>query len=544
MTDVTRLFSVAGVDYDQWRALARAYTLIDYAAILGAYGHAASRKAARHLLYYVLTWTIIGSGSAFYILLFSDAWLSATIMTTTTAMLVAFIVLAQAGNLIAPDDYEIVGFRPVTSRTYFAVRATALLLQTAEMALFTGYLPVVAYLARSGGSGRQALAAAAAVAVAAITTTLGVTAVYGWLLKWLRPAVLTRYVTYAGVLMLLGLMGLNAAFFMNVMDLGDAGVTFRDAVSLPRHFWILWYPGTWFAAYVEIARGGAGVIAWTAAALSVAAMAGLAMMLGDRLTAGYAVKVAQGFTETQVVVGESGGRWSALRHEARAVALIARAQFRGDLTFQMGVVMMFVMPAILLGAGWLAAAGTDPFVAHEHSGSIFLLTVFAAPSGFLQTFAASPSHQASWLFFTTPADRIRLITATRDIAAAYLIAPITLAIAGLMWFSYHHLGHALLQAGFVGALGYVNLQLAVLFRPSLPFSRPVATGKRPTLPGGIGFLPMMTGAALFIIGGLFAFRSLVSFTVAVLIIGAAIVALDAWTRRRLTAVSRTLMYEG
>jgi hypothetical protein len=339
-------------------------------------------------------------------------------------------------------------------------------------------------------------------------------------------------------------MGMNAAFFMGVVDFGDAGVTFNDAVSLPRHFWMLWYPGTWFAAYVEIARGGAGAVAWTAAGLSLAATGALAMTLGDRLTAGYAVRVAQGATETQAAVGESGSRWSALRHEVRAVALIARAQFRGDLTFQMGVVMMFVMPAVFLGAGWLADAGTDPFVDHGHAGSMFMLAVFAAPSGFLQTFATSPSHQASWLFFTTPADRIRLITATRDVAAASLIAPITAAIAGLMWFSHHHLGHALLQALFVGALGYVNLQLAVLFRPSLPFSRPVATGKRPTLPGGIGFLPMVTGAALFIAAGLFAFRSLLSFAITALVIGATIVALDAWTRRRLAAVSRTLAYEG
>jgi hypothetical protein len=541
---MTRLFSAAGVDYGQWRALARAYTLIDYAAILGAYGHAASVKAARHLLYYVLTWTIIGSGGAFYILMFSDAWLSATIMTTTTAMLVAFIVLAQAGTLVAPDDYEIVGFRPITSRTYFAVRATALLLQTAEMALFTGYLPVVAYLARSGGSWRQALAAVAAVVVAAVTTTLGVTAAYGWLLKWIRPAALTRFVTFSGVLMLLGLMGMNAAFFMGVVHFGDAGITFKDTVSLPRHFWILWYPGTWFAAYVELARGGAGAIAWTAAGLSVAAMGALAVTLGDRLTAGYAVSVAQASTQTQPVVRESGGRWTALRHEARAVALIARAQFRGDLTFQMGVVMMFVMPAIFLGAGWFVDAGTDPFVDRTHVGSIFLLTIFAAPSGFLQTFASSPVHQASWLFFTTPADRIRLITATRDIAAVCLIAPITLAIAALMWFSYHHLGHAVLQALFVGALGYVNLQLAVLFRPSLPFSRPVATGKHPTLPAGIGVIPMLTGSALFIVGGLLAFRSLLSFAITALVIGATIVALEVWTRRRLVKVGRTLMYEG
>jgi hypothetical protein len=539
-----RLFSAAGVDYDQWRALARAYTLIDYAAILGAYGHAASMKAARHLLYYVLTWTIIGSGSALYILLFSDAWLSSTIMTTTTAMLVAFIVLAQAGNLVAPDDYEIVGYRPVTSRTYFAVRATALLLQTAEMALFTGYLPVVAYLARSGGSWQQALAAAVAIAFAAVTTTLGVTTVYGWLFKWLKPAALTRYVTYAGVLMLLGLMGMNAAFFMGVVDLGNAGVTFRDAVTLPRHFWMLWYPGTWFAAYVEIARGGAGAVAWTAAGLSVAAIGALAMTLGDRLTAGYAVRVAQGASETQAVVRESGSRWSALRHEARAVALIARAQFRGDLTFQMGVVMMLVMPAIFLGAGWLADAGTDPFVEHGRTGGMFMLAVFAAPSGFLQTFATSPSHQASWLFFTTPADRIRLITATRDVAAACLIVPITLAIAGLLWFSHHHLGHALLQAGFVGALGYVNLQLSVLFRPSLPFSCPVSAGKRTVLPGGMGFVPMLTGSAIFIVASLVAFRSLTSFAVTALVVSATSVALNAWTRRRLTVRIRSIHYMG
>ena len=49
------LFAAVGVDYVQWRALARAYTQIDYAAILGAYGHEASMKAARHLLFYALT---------------------------------------------------------------------------------------------------------------------------------------------------------------------------------------------------------------------------------------------------------------------------------------------------------------------------------------------------------------------------------------------------------------------------------------------------------------------------------------------------------
>jgi len=539
-----RLFSAAGVDYGQWRALARAYTLIDYAAILGAYGHAASMKAARHLLYYVLTWTIIGSGSALYILLFSDTWLSATIMTTTTSMLVAFVVLAQTGNLIAPDDYEIVGFRPVTSRTYFAVRATALLVQTTEMAVFTGYLPVIAYLWRSGGSWRQPLAAALAIAGTAVTTTLGITAMYGWLLKWLRPAALVRYVTFAGVFVLLGLMGMNGLFFLVVMNIGDAGITFSDTVSLPRTLWILWYPGAWFASYVEIARGGASAIAWTAAVLSVAATGALAMALGDRLTAGYAVRVAQGFADTRVVAGGSGGRWSALRHEARAVTLIALAQFRGDLTFQMGVAMTFVMPAIFLGAGWFADTGTDPFVDHGGAGSIVLLTIFAAPSSFLQTFATSPLHEASWLFFTTPADRARLITATRDIAAVCLIAPIAIAIAGLMWFSHHHLGHALLQAGFVGALGYVNLQLAVLFKPSLPFSRPVATGKRPSLPAGIGFLPMMTGAALFVVSGLFAFRSLTSFAITAVVIAATIVGLEVWTRRRLGVVSRKLAFEG
>jgi hypothetical protein len=202
------------------------------------------------------------------------------------------------------------------------------------------------------------------------------------------------------------------------------------------------------------------------------------------------------------------------------------------------------MPALLLGVGWFTDAGGDPFVERGHLGNVIMLSVFVGPSSFAQTFATSPWHAASWLFFTTPADRVRLITATRDIAAVGLILPITLAVSVLMWLSYHHAGHALMEAGFVGALGYVNLQLSVLFRPSLPFSRPVAVGKRPVMAGGIGFVPMLTGFVLFVAGGIFAFRSLASFAVTSIVVCAISVSLNVWTRRRLAARVGMIQYMG
>src|SRR5262245_57978269 len=79
-TVLKRVLTAAGVDHTQWRALLRAYVMIDYAALLGAHGATATNHAVTQLLV---------TSAAFGVLSVTPA----LIIWNTTDLLVAGIVL-------------------------------------------------------------------------------------------------------------------------------------------------------------------------------------------------------------------------------------------------------------------------------------------------------------------------------------------------------------------------------------------------------------------------------------------------------------------
>ena len=57
-----------------------------------------------------------------------NAFLYSFMFLAYSMVMVAFIVLSEFGaTIISPDDYEILGHRPIASRTYFAVKLSNLL---------------------------------------------------------------------------------------------------------------------------------------------------------------------------------------------------------------------------------------------------------------------------------------------------------------------------------------------------------------------------------------------------------------------------------
>ena len=76
-----RLFDAAGVDYVQWRALMRAYTLTDFGALLGAYG---STEALRSIVLLALTCACFAMAGGVAVLMARDPLLAEIVMATTT----------------------------------------------------------------------------------------------------------------------------------------------------------------------------------------------------------------------------------------------------------------------------------------------------------------------------------------------------------------------------------------------------------------------------------------------------------------------------
>ena len=74
-----RIFRAAGIDYQQFRALVRAYVWLDYAALFGAYGPAEQQRMAIRL---ALAWgfmSLLGLGLAGMITVARDPFLAAVL---------------------------------------------------------------------------------------------------------------------------------------------------------------------------------------------------------------------------------------------------------------------------------------------------------------------------------------------------------------------------------------------------------------------------------------------------------------------------------
>ena len=540
---MNRFFATLGVDYIQWRALMRAYIWLDYAALFGAYGPHEAQQAVRQL---VVMWSFLsGTGlmTALIVWAARDLFLAATGVVTIAMLWAALLVAAQPASLAAPEDLAIVGFRPVSSRTYFAVRFSALLAMVLETTAIFGLLPVVAFMTRRDGTVLLGLAAAAAMLGVSLAITAGAVALYGWLIRIMSPAKLTRALGYAGGA--IGLLGTAAMLFaVHRMAESTTPFAFLDH-PLPRDLRTMWFPGAWFASYVPIAAGRAGRPEYTAALASVGLVLVLSTFLRGRMSFDYATRLADVATSTEAVRSATTTRaWAWLRGENRAIALIIAAHLRGDMTFQLSLAS-----SVLLGV-MIAAGSTgfrmpgDPFVdvRHGRDTATPLLALVMIPMQLYQNLAITQIEGTWWLYFATPANRTRLVRATREVLAAFVLLPLLLAFGVFFAIAYGDVLHAALHTVFLGAVSYISLQLTILLNPLLPFSRVLVSKRGNPFSIGAMLVVMAISMPVAMLLQFFAYPTVVGRIVGLVVLAALIWLLDVLTGRRVERRAKTFSF--
>src|SRR5262249_21941602 len=112
----------------------------------------------------------------------------------------AMVVLIEFGStLINPDDFQIIGARPVSSRTYFAVKLSNLLFYVGLFTLALNLLPAAVGTFMKGSRAYYPLVHLAAVFLATIFVTGLLAAVYGALLKLFDPERFKDLITYCQI---------------------------------------------------------------------------------------------------------------------------------------------------------------------------------------------------------------------------------------------------------------------------------------------------------------------------------------------------------
>jgi hypothetical protein len=155
----------------------------------------------------------------------------------------------------------------------------------------------------------------------------------------------------------------------------------------------------------------------------------------------------------------------------------------------------------------------------------------------------SEGFRASWVFFASPADRVKIVRASKDVLVAFFLVPYLVVLALVYTYMVGNLWHVAVHLALQGLLGYLVLQVAMLIDPALPFSRPARKG-------GNSIVMLVFLAAMGALSALLnaysstLYASLRSTLTAFAVILLAGIVVDRLTRARVERQTASLEFEG
>ncbi len=539
-----RLFAALDVDFDQWWALTKVALKVDLRASSFMRASRLSRetRAIGALVGQFIFYTLMGGAIAAVVWFTRDLFLSSTIVLTYVMFMVGTAALLDHNAaIISPDDYGILGYRPITSRTYFAARLTNVLVYTTAITTLLAYLPLVVYFLRRGPA--IGFAALIAVYAASSTVALGMVAAYAWLLRTVGPVRLKRALSYVQLVMSFIVYGGYFGMSRMISEKALAGL------ALTKTIWTLLLPSTWFASYLELAARRTTPMEWVPAAASVALLAALIASLSGRLSLTYAERIGAISTTAREAASRtrrSGRAWLFTAGEGRAVALLIRSQFKNDMKFRMSVLAILPLTLIYLFMG-LSRNGTvgDAFVQGQSSMGLRNVTIamLMFPTLLKVSLGRSDAFRASWIFFACPIDRTRMVRAARNVLVTGFLLPYIAVVAVVLSFYTPSVPHLLVHLTVVGLLSLLALQVVTLLEPELPFSRPMQRNRSAPRTFTLMFV-IGVGSVILPLAAPVMYRSVWSIALVLAVLAAASVTLDRLTRLRIESQAEDLEFEG
>lgn len=470
-----------GVDYHQWRALVKTAIRKDFRqstmSTTLSHGRTGKRIFLSLLFFYLLVGflfvpVIVSSASGFF---------SATLLITYTMFMIGGLILVEYNTVVVSlDDFLVLGYRPVSSRTFFFVRLTNILFYVLTFSMLLSLPAIAAFLFANGFQPLTGVAAFVSVFLANTAMSLNMVLFYTYILKKINARRVKN---------LLAILQVGMAFFIyssffvipNLLE----NSKFYTAI-LERAVWILFLPSTWFSSYLPILTGEAVAMDYLLASLSLLMLLSSGYFAVSRLSMHYAESLSE-VTETTAGKKQLPRRFMkpfllfAHAHEERVVSKLIRNQFLYDNKFKMAVLGILPLTIFYLFVGVEKGPLPNPFESYDfamgRSGLLYLL-VFLFPMMLRTYVTQSDDYHASWIFYTTPSDVCRLILSEKNFLMIYFVLPFLFILGVIFYHYFQNLLHVLLHILVLGLLAHFFLQLAFLYSPDLPFSRPNVKGSR------------------------------------------------------------------
>lgn len=481
---IDRLLGAAGVDGIQWRALVRTALRVDMrtgGVMLQSSGRKrAGRHGAGSFVGLLVSFGFMGLFIAAALAFIASRFIGATVLFAYVIFCVGSSLLLEFHSIVlSPDDYRLLGYQPVSSRTFFAARMTSVLVYVWSMTFALGLFPLaVALFAPSWGGLLPALAILLALLVSSTTTAFWAIGFYVLLLRWVPIARLRRTLGYLQLGVMFVLYG---SWFLMPQVLSQ-----RDFVTapLPADGWLLVNPGAWFASYLHMAMGLAQPIHVALAGGTLLLLAASVSMVAGRVSLDYADRLALlAASPSGTAAGPVRARGDGLLAlwfrdgERRALALVVRGLFRHDMKFRLGVLGILPLTIVHLVAGVRHSSVVDPFLEGGASEpQIYYFAVLLFPAMLKQALSNSDAFKASWIFYAAPVDPARLVFAMNEFVLLYFVAPYLLVVGGVLAFFFTHWGHLAILLVTLSLLTHASMLAEACVMPQLPLTQPAKRG--------------------------------------------------------------------
>jgi hypothetical protein len=461
-------------DVRQWRALLR----VSFKIMQRQQSHLSMGKQSRmsNLWMGVLFYGIMGFVFAGAAAAATSAGTAAFILACLISVFISTLVLLEFGStIVSPDDIAVLSMRPISSRTYFAARISAVGVMVLLYATAMSGPAVVAFAWRFGV--HVGLAWLLAAISGSLAAALLMIVIYTGALRHISP---TKIRTVMGYVQLV----LSFTIYGGYAILSEKLVVLMGAAGLPAFAPLL--PQAWFASIVALAAGETSTTHWLGLALSITLLGGLIAAVGGRISLGYAEASAAAVTEgsEKRKKGKASGL-GVLRllrhHEDRAIALLLLRQFRYDVKFKMSVLTIIPLTFLYLYQGMQRGDGiVDPFISTGGFGPSVLLyvAVILFPVILKNEIVRSDMYQASWVFYASPVLRGELILSVRRVITVLFVLPYLGLLTLIFFYFFRHPGHVLQHMIVLYLASNLFLQVLFIITPQLPFSRPRVVGER------------------------------------------------------------------
>ncbi len=473
-----------GVDLHQYRHLLYASLLLDFRR---RNIHLDAQTTSSAL---VVTCVIYGMFS----LMLSLAFVFATPVTlfhysvlllAYSMTMMALVVLSEFGaTIINPEDYEILGHRPISSRTYFAVKLSNLLFYVLLFSSALSFFPAVVGAFAEGSRWYFPLIYFPVALVAGLFSASLIILFYGALLKVINYEKFKDVLVYLQVVLSFIVLVGYQLIPRSIRYVEQGHFTSFDR-------WVLLIPPGWFAGLVQM---GLGQITRDYAVWAAWAMLATVLLLGAGLRSfslDYSAHLARLRTTARDARPPSAAhrrwtRWIALlgrlllRHpEERAGFYFVRQMLHRNRVLKLRLYPSLGFPIAFVLIGLVDKSLADPLVSKKFQMGSFV-SVMVGPmviQSFLSLLPYSEEHAAGWIFQASPlVHRERFFSGLKKAFCLSFLLPLFLLLAIVFSFLWP-VSHALVHASFGFAMAYFYMGLASLFyRGGLPFSQPSVKG--------------------------------------------------------------------